>query len=57
MFNTKTIKEVKWELTKYRWKKIAASMTQFLNTFRRLDAGSSVMVILGFTTIIIHSIA
>lgn len=49
MFNTKQIKQIKWENRIRHWRNIAASLRQLLNLFPRIDAPSSVLVVIGLS--------
>lgn len=48
-FRPKTIAQIKWENRVRRWKRITASLSQLLNLFPRIDAPSSVLVVIGLS--------
>lgn len=48
-FGTKSVKEIKWENRIRRFKRITASLSQLLNLFPRIDAPSSVLVVIGLS--------
>jgi len=57
IYGTKNIKEIKREISRRAWRRVAASATQFFNLFKRInpESGSSLLVVVS-TGVLLTSI-